>query len=76
MEIKEIKLYNYRNYESLNLEFNKKTTIFIGDNAQGKTNILEAIYVLGLTKSYLNVNEKNLINFNKVYSKIEGIVKR
>jgi len=74
MEIKKLKLYNFRNYENLDLEFNKKNTIFIGNNAQGKTNILEAIYVLGLTKSYLNINEKNLIRFDEVYSKIHGTI--
>jgi len=58
----------------LQIDFKKKNTIFIGNNAQGKTNILEAIYVLGLTKSYLNINEKNLIQFGKVYSKIHGII--
>jgi len=66
MEIKNLKLENYRNYDSLDLKFNKKNTIFIGNNAQGKTNILESVYVLGLTKSYLNINEKNLIKFDKV----------
>ena len=74
MEIKKLKLENYRNYDNLDLNFNKKNTIFIGNNAQGKTNILEAIYVLGLTKSYLNINEKNLIKFDRVYSKIHGII--
>lgn len=74
MEIKKLKLDNYRNYDNLEVEFNKKNTIFIGNNAQGKTNILEAIYVLGLTKSYFNINERNLIQFDKVYSKIHGII--
>lgn len=74
MEIKKLKLHNFRNYETLDLDFNKKNTIFIGNNAQGKTNILEAIYVLGLTKSYFNINDKNLIKFEKVYSKIQGTI--
>lgn len=74
MVIKRLKLCNYRNYDSLLIEFKKKNTIFIGDNAQGKTNILESIYVLGLTKSYLNINEKKLIKFDNLYLKISGIV--
>ena len=74
MEIKKLSLINFRNYDNLNFEFTKKNTIFIGNNAQGKTNILEAIYVLGLTKSYLNINDKNLIKFDKVYSKIHGTI--
>ena len=74
MEIKNLKLFNFRNYECLDLNFDKKNTIFIGNNAQGKTNILEAIYVLGLTKSYFNINDKNLIKFDEKYSKIQGII--
>ena len=45
MIIKSLKLKNYRNYELLNLEFDSKTNILYGDNAQGKTNILEALYL-------------------------------
>jgi len=74
MEIKKITLHNFRNYDNLELNFTKKNTILIGDNAQGKTNILEAIYVLGLTKSYFNINDKNLIKFGEVYSKIHGLI--
>lgn len=74
MEIKKLSLYNFRNYDNLNIEFRKKNTIFIGNNAQGKTNILESIYVLGLTKSYFNINDKNLIKFDEVYSKIQGTI--
>lgn len=72
MEIRKLKLINYRNYENLELSFNKKNTIFIGNNAQGKTNILESIYVLGLTKSFLNVNDKNLIKFDNLFLRIQG----
>ena len=46
MFLRKIELKNFRNYENLKLEFNKNINIFIGDNAQGKTNILESIYVL------------------------------
>ena len=74
MEIKKLKLYNFRNYEILDVNFNKKNTIFIGNNAQGKTNILESVYVLGLTKSYFNINDKNLIKFDEMYSKIQGTI--
>ena len=54
MIIKSIKLTNFRNYVHLNLKFNDKMNIFIGKNAQGKTNILESICVLALTKTYKN----------------------
>ena len=69
MIIKKIKLKNYRNYDSLELDLNQKLNIIIGNNAQGKTNILESIYVLSITKSYLGVNDKNLIKLgNKANS--------
>ena len=47
MVIKSISLQNYRNYRTLSLDFDPDTNIFYGDNAQGKTNILEAVYVSG-----------------------------
>ena len=74
MIIKNIKLVNYRNYNSLNLDFNDKINIIIGNNAQGKTNILESIYVLALTKSYDKAVDKNLIMFNEKFLRINGLV--
>lgn len=74
MELVKINLTNFRNYDKLELNFDKKNTIFIGDNAQGKTNILESIYFLSLTKSFLNVKDCNLIKFNTLYTKISGVV--
>lgn len=70
MIIKNLSLVNYRNYDKLDIKFNKNLNIFIGDNAQGKTNILEAIYTLALTKSFLNVKDKNLIKDNSLYAKL------
>ena len=52
MIIKSIKLENFRNYESLELSFEKGTNILYGDNAQGKTNVLEAVYLSATTKSH------------------------
>ena len=51
MYIKEIKLKNFRNYNEEKIELNEKTNIIYGDNAQGKTNIIEAIYLSSLGKS-------------------------
>ena len=50
MVIKSLKLKNYRNYDLLDLNFDPNTNILYGDNAQGKTNILEALYLSGTTK--------------------------
>ena len=52
MEILKISLVNFRNYSNVKIDFNKKMNILIGDNAQGKTNILESIVMLALTKSH------------------------
>ena len=52
MILKKLHLKNFRNYDDITLEFDKKINIFIGNNAQGKTNILESIYVLAVTKSH------------------------
>ena len=52
MIIESIELKNYRNYDKLHMDFSHGTNILYGDNAQGKTNILEAIYVCATTKSH------------------------
>ncbi len=65
MYIKKLHLINYRNYEELKLELNRNVNIFIGDNAQGKTNILESIYFCSLGKSHRTNRDKELINWNK-----------
>ena len=74
MKINKLYLKNFRNYENLDIEFNDKLNIIIGNNAQGKTNILEAIYFLSITKSFLSVNEKTLIFRNKDFFLINGDV--
>lgn len=63
MYIKNIMLANYRNYESLSLELSKNVNVFIGDNAQGKTNILEAIYYCAFAKSHRTSKDRELINW-------------
>jgi len=65
MIVKSLELMDYRNYEQLNLLFDKGTNIFYGENAQGKTNILEAIYLCGTTKSHRGSKDREIIRFNK-----------
>lgn len=72
MIIDSLKLKNYRNYKDLNINLDDKLNIFIGDNAQGKSNILESIYVLAVTKSYLSVKDKDLIKDGEDYSFLES----
>ena len=65
MLIKSMSLQNYRNYKALSLDFNPGTNIFYGSNAQGKTNILEAAYVSGTTKSHRSSKDRELILFSE-----------
>ena len=58
MIIKSLELSDFRNYETLSISFDKGTNILFGDNAQGKTNILEAIYVSATTKSHKGSKDK------------------
>jgi len=71
MLITNLKLQNFRNYDNLNVDFNKGINVIYGDNAQGKTNILEAICLTSIGKSFRTNKDKELIKFNKNYSKIE-----
>ena len=65
MIITSIELQDYRNYHELHMDLNPGTNILYGDNAQGKTNILEAIYVCCTTKSHRGAKDKELIRFQK-----------
>lgn len=74
MKLKSIKLTNFRNYEDIYLELSSGINILIGDNASGKTNILEAIYVLSLTKSPKPGIDIDLIKIGQNNLKISGEV--
>ncbi len=76
MKIKSLKLQNYRNYDLLKLEFDKNTNIFYGDNAQGKTNILESIYLCGTSKSHRGSKDRDIIKFDEDESHIEIILEK
>ena len=75
MEITSLKLVNFRNFDSLELNFSNNKNIIIGDNGVGKTNIVEAIFVLALTKSFRTNDDMLLVKNDKDYFKIEGVVK-
>jgi DNA replication and repair protein RecF len=76
MYIEQLSLKNYRNYEALDIAFENKVNVILGENAQGKTNVMESIYVLALAKSHRTSNDKELITWDKEYAKIEGRVKK
>lgn len=71
MYIKKIKLKNYRNYEEQEIVLEKNINVFFGQNAQGKTNIVESIFLCSLGKSFRTNKEKELIKFNEKNASIE-----
>ena len=76
MHIEQLKLKNYRNYQQLDIEFDHKVNVIIGENAQGKTNLMEAIYVLSFTKSHRTSREKELIRWDEEFANIEGSISK
>lgn len=76
MLLRQLSLNHYRNIESLELNTDSKVNIFVGANAQGKTNLLESIYVLALTKSHRTHQEKELIGWEKEDAHIQGKVQK
>jgi DNA replication and repair protein RecF len=74
--IENIVLTNYRSYKKTEVAFENKVNVILGENAQGKTNLMEAIYVLAIAKSHRTSNDKDLIRWDEEYAKIEGRVIR
>lgn len=70
MNIKKVKLSNFRNYESTELELSPNINIVYGDNAQGKTNLLEAIYIASIGKSYRADKENEVVKFKETFARI------
>lgn len=74
MHIEQLTLTHYRNYDGLTLKFDNNVNVILGENAQGKTNVMESIYVLAMAKSHRTSNDKDLIQWDEEYAKIEGRV--
>ena len=74
MTIDSIKLKNFRNYESVSLKFSPNINIIYGKNGSGKTNIVESIYVLSLSKSFRCKEDISVIMKGKDYTVVEGSV--
>ena len=72
----ELSLTNYRNYKKTGLSFENKVNVILGENAQGKTNLMESIYVLAIAKSHRTSRDKELIKWDEEYAKIEGRVQK
>lgn len=76
MQIREIELSEYRNYESFHLEFDHGVTIFYGDNAQGKSNLLEAMYLSLTGASYRGAKDRELIHFGNEEAHIKTVIRK
>lgn len=76
MIVKSLELKDYRNYQNLNMQFSGGTNILYGENAQGKTNILEAIYICGTTKSHRGSIDKEIINFSEEEAHVRVILEK
>ena len=76
MIVKSIELMNFRNYRDLKLLFDERTNIFYGDNAQGKTNILEAVYLSGTTRSHKGSRDRDMILFGEEEAHLRTFIRK
>ena len=76
MFINRLSLKQFRNYQDACVEFKKNINIIIGNNAQGKTSLIESIYVLSTTKSHRTSKDSQLILFNEDFARIEADITR
>lgn len=76
MKVKKIELFNYRNYLSNTIEFGDGLNVIEGHNAQGKTNLVEAVYFCAVGKSFRVAREKEVINWNKDTAKIKVTIEK
>ena len=74
MYISSLELADFRNIASLHMEFSQGTNILYGENAQGKTNILESLYMLSTTKSHRGVRDRDMIRFGREESHIRSLI--
>ena len=65
MKINSLKLKNFRNYDDLEVNFGDSLNIFVGKNAQGKTNLLESIYYCCIGKSFKSIKDRDIIKWNR-----------
>ena len=75
MFVESVKLKNYRNYRNETVDFTEGMNVIVGDNGEGKTNLLESIYLLSTTRSHRNDDDKELIQFEEEFASVEGIVR-
>ena len=76
MWLKNLSIKQFRNYHNIEVDFNPKLNVFVGQNAQGKTNLLESIYFLALTRSHRTKTDKNLIQFEEEQLQVSGLLQK
>lgn len=76
MHLIDIKLQNFRNYEMQRLSFSPSINVLIGENAQGKTNLVESIYFLAMSRSHRTARDRELIGWEKDFAKVEGLLEK
>ena len=76
MWISEIEIKNFRNYQNQFVNFNEGINIFLGDNAQGKTNLLESLYYLANATSFKKIRDKDIISFGKEEMELKGLIRK
>ncbi|KRN94147.1 DNA replication/repair protein RecF [Pediococcus stilesii] len=76
MYLKTLELHNFRNYADLNVEFGSGINVLLGENAQGKTNLLESIYFLALTRSHRTNSDRDLINWKSKEARVLGVIQK
>lgn len=74
MKIKQLDITKFRNYQGASITFHHNTAVLIGNNAQGKTSILEAIHIIAFTKSHKTTKDVDVINNDAEYAKIHALV--
>ena len=75
MIIESLELKNYRNYKELHMDLHPGTNVLYGDNAQGKTNLMEAVSYLSTVRSFRASQKKEMIAFGKEYARIRACIK-
>jgi DNA replication and repair protein RecF len=71
MQIRKLRLKDFRNYKNLELTFHPKVNLLLGNNAQGKTNLLEALYITSLGKSFRTGRDSEMIRFGAPFFRVE-----
>src|SRR4030043_761504 len=74
MYLKKLELKNYRNYSHANLNFDQNTILILGNNGNGKTNLLESIYYLSTGRSHRTYSQDEIINWGSEYSKVKALI--